>query len=52
MHGDDVVDYSTVKRWVKQINDGQRKNLVKAIFAIGQEMANPLLLTIPIALIG
>ena len=25
VYGDGVIDYSTVMRWVKQINDGQEK---------------------------
>ena len=25
MYGDDVIDYSTVSRWVKRINDGQEE---------------------------
>ena len=34
VYGDSAIDYSTVTRWVKQINDGQ-KNFLKAIFVIG-----------------
>ena len=46
VYGDGARDYSTVTRWVKQINDGQGKNLLKVIFAIGQEVVGHLLLTV------
>ena len=49
-YGDGVIDYSTVMRWVKQINNGQ-ENLLKAIFAIGQEAIGHLLLTVLLTLI-
>ena len=49
MHGDGAIDYSTVTRWMKQINDAQ-ENLLKAIFAIGQEVVGHLLLTVLLTL--
>ena len=49
-YGDGVTDYSTVMRWVKQINNGQ-ENLLKAIFAIGQGAIGHLLLTVLLTLI-
>ena len=49
-YGDGVIDYSTVMRWVKQINNGQ-ENLLKVIFAMGQEAIGHLLLTVLLTLI-
>ena len=50
VYGDVAIDYSTVTKWVKRINDGQEE-LLKAIFAIGQEVIGHLLLTVLLTLI-
>ena len=48
VYDDGAIDYSTVTRWVKQINNGQEG---PAIFAIGQEVVGHLLLTVLLILI-
>ena len=48
VYGDGAIDYSTVTKWVKRINDGE---LLKAIFAIGQEVIGHLLLIVLLTLI-
>ena len=49
VYGDSAIDYSTVTRWVKQINNGQEEP-VKSIFVIGQEVVGYLLLTVLLTL--
>ena len=50
MYGDGAIDYSTVTRRVKRINDGQEEP-AKTILALGQEVVCHLLVTILLILI-
>ena len=50
VYGAGAINYGTVTRWVKQINDGQ-KEPAASIFVIGQEVVGHLLLTVLLKLI-